>query len=142
MCMNRTETITLLVFVSEKLVLLDVGIMGELRGHVKSAARTPIWINTQSSLQDTYARAKVPSRGGSYAAQPEVVKIGDYEISSEREWAALLHALMALHLQALSEFLRGFGEKTRGVLPNSQYAKLDVLKEKVAILRGKICTTW
>ena len=79
---------------------------------------------------------------GSYqrgkAQNNRCVMVGEYEVSSQREWSYLLRALVTLQLQSLYEFLIELGKTSQPALPPSQHDRLTVHAEKVAQLRKQL----
>jgi hypothetical protein len=114
-CMRRTETLMLLLFVSEKVIDLNSRIVEQYRKQIDTDAN-----QTGKSQRNRF------------------VMVGEYEISSQREWSCLLHALVTVQLQSLHEFLSELGEMAQSTLPQSQHAKLAVHMATVARMRKQL----
>ena len=106
----------LLLFVCEKLVQLSTTMAEQYRKQVAETGR---------SLSEKAQRNRS-------------VMVGEYEISSQREWSCLLQALVTLQLQLLDEFLNELVEILPLTLPHSQHARLGLHVQKVTQLRRRM----
>lgn len=100
----------LLNVVCEKLVLLCSKVIEQYQSQIESERRTG---------------------GAGVDWKNRILSLGEYEVSSQREWSCLIRALSILHLQCLGEFLGEMKGVSSFTLPQSQYSKLLAEEEKV-----------
>ncbi|KAF2866143.1 hypothetical protein BDV95DRAFT_612012 [Massariosphaeria phaeospora] len=108
-CTTRTETLMLLTFICEKLVKVC------------------------SKVVNGYAKHTEESQGLGHS-----LAVGEYEVSSGREWNCLMRALILLQLRYLSEFLADMKTIGSSALPQSQFSKLVMNEKKVVELGEKM----